>query len=51
MTLGVMQAGGTPQRISDDDLAGLPDLGAGFNVDTMWRFLTRRVAGGSPRWR
>lgn len=43
-TLAVLSAGGTPQPISEEDLAGLPDLGAGFNVETMWRYLKRRVA-------
>ena len=42
-TLAVLQAGGTPQAIDDADLAELPDLGAGFNVDTMWRHLLRRL--------
>jgi ribulose-5-phosphate 4-epimerase/fuculose-1-phosphate aldolase len=41
-TLAILQAGGTPRPISDEDLAGLPDLGGGFNVDTMWRHLCRR---------
>lgn len=43
MTLTVRQAGGTPRPISDDDLAALPDLGGGFNVDTMWRHLLTRL--------
>lgn len=43
-TLDVLQAGGTPVRLSDEDLAALPDLGAGFTVDTMWRHLTLRTA-------
>ena len=42
-TLAVLQAGGTPRAIDDADLAELPDLGAGFNVDTMWRHLLRRL--------
>jgi ribulose-5-phosphate 4-epimerase/fuculose-1-phosphate aldolase len=42
-TLDILAAGGVPQPISDDDLAGLPDLGGGFNVDTMWRHLVRRL--------
>jgi ribulose-5-phosphate 4-epimerase/fuculose-1-phosphate aldolase len=44
MTLAVRAAGGTPVPISDDDLAALPDLGAGFTVDTMWRHLVARTA-------
>lgn len=43
MTLAVLSAGGTPRPITDADLAGLPDLGGGFNVDTMWRHLVRRT--------
>jgi len=43
MTLAVRQAGGTPRPISDDDLAALPDLGGGFNVETMWRHLLTRL--------
>jgi 3,4-dihydroxyphthalate decarboxylase len=43
MTLAVRQAGGTPRAISDDDLAALPDLGGGFNVETMWRHLLTRL--------
>lgn len=42
-TLTVLQAGGTPERISYADLAELPDLGGGFNVETMWRHLLRRT--------
>jgi ribulose-5-phosphate 4-epimerase/fuculose-1-phosphate aldolase len=43
ITLTVMSAGSTPRPISDEDLAGLPDLGGGFNVETMWRHLVRRA--------
>jgi ribulose-5-phosphate 4-epimerase/fuculose-1-phosphate aldolase len=43
MTLAVRQAGGTPRAISDEDLAALPDLGGGFNVETMWRHLLTRL--------
>ena len=42
-TLAILSAGGTPRPITDADLAGLPDLGGGFNVDTMWRHLVRRT--------
>ncbi|HEY7176676.1 MAG TPA: class II aldolase/adducin family protein [Micromonosporaceae bacterium] len=42
-TLAVLSAGGDPRRIDDADLAGLPDLGGAFNVDTMWRHLVRRT--------
>lgn len=43
MTLAVLQAGGKPEAISEQDLALLPDLGGGFNVETMWRHLQRRI--------
>lgn len=43
-TLAIVQAGGTPEPISDEDLAELPDLGGGFNIETMWRHLQRRAA-------
>jgi 3,4-dihydroxyphthalate decarboxylase len=43
ITLTVLSAGGTPTPISEEDLAGLPDLGGGFNVDTMWRHLVGRL--------
>jgi 3,4-dihydroxyphthalate decarboxylase len=42
-TLAVLQAGGRAEAISKDDLDGLPDLGGGFNIETMWRFLTRQL--------
>jgi ribulose-5-phosphate 4-epimerase/fuculose-1-phosphate aldolase len=44
MTLAVLAAGGTPEPISDADMASLPDLGDGFNVDAMWRFLSAQTA-------
>jgi len=43
MTLAIRSAGGTPRSIGEQDLAGLPDLGGGFNVETMWRHLVRRT--------
>lgn len=43
MTLTVRQAGGIPRAIGDDDLAALPDLGGGFNVETMWRYLLTKL--------
>jgi ribulose-5-phosphate 4-epimerase/fuculose-1-phosphate aldolase len=45
-SLAVRRAGGTPRPIADADLAELPDLGGGFNVETMWRHLLTRV--GNP---
>lgn len=35
--LRVRAAGTTPEPIPEADLAELPDLGAGFNLDTLWR--------------
>ena len=43
MTLAVVGAGGKPTAIPEEDLAQLPDLGGGFNVETMWRHLRRRT--------
>jgi 3,4-dihydroxyphthalate decarboxylase len=43
VTLAVLQAGGSPTPIPEEDLVALPDLGGGFNVDTMWRHLLRRT--------
>jgi 3,4-dihydroxyphthalate decarboxylase len=42
-TLTVLQAGGEPVPISAEDLASLPDLGAGFNVQVMWRYALTRL--------
>lgn len=44
MTLAVHGAGRVPAPIGDEDLAGLPDLGDGFNVDAMWRYLCASTA-------
>ena len=38
LSLGVLAAGHTPHPITDRDLAALPDLGAGFNETTLWRY-------------
>jgi 3,4-dihydroxyphthalate decarboxylase len=43
MTLSVRAAGGTLAPITDEELAGLPDLGPAFNVETMWRHLCARA--------
>ena len=42
-SLAVLSAGGTPTPIDDADLAELPDLGAGFTVETRWRHLISRL--------
>jgi 3,4-dihydroxyphthalate decarboxylase len=46
MSLAVRHAGGTPRPIGGADLAELPDLGGGFQVETMWRHLLTRL--GNP---
>jgi ribulose-5-phosphate 4-epimerase/fuculose-1-phosphate aldolase len=52
MTLDLHAVGARPVAIADADLAQLPDLGAGFTVDTMWRHLIRRTAAAArPVWR
>lgn len=43
MHLAVMQAGGVPTPIDDDDLSDLPDLGGTFNEGHVWRFLLREL--------
>jgi ribulose-5-phosphate 4-epimerase/fuculose-1-phosphate aldolase len=47
MTLTVRAAGGNPVPISNADLAQLLELGAGLNIQAMWRHLTARAAAGS----
>ncbi|WP_326836445.1 class II aldolase/adducin family protein [Amycolatopsis rhabdoformis] len=42
-TLALVQAGGKPVAIPDEDLALLPDLGGAFTVATMWRHVVRRT--------
>ncbi|MGH6656331.1 MAG: class II aldolase/adducin family protein [Actinocrinis sp.] len=42
-SLTVLQSGGTPRPIGAEDLAALPDLGGGFNVEVLWRHLERRL--------
>ena len=37
LTVAVCSTGAVPLPIPDDDLAELPDLGAGFNEATLWR--------------
>lgn len=49
ITLRVRTAGGRPAPIDPADLAGLPDLGAAFTVDTLWRHLLRRLDTAQPR--
>ncbi len=51
MTLAVRAAGSEPVAIADADLAQLPDLGAGLNVETLWRHLVSQAATAWPsRW-
>jgi len=44
MSMRVATAGGTPTAIPAADLAQLPDLGAGFNDEMLWRHHERRLA-------
>ncbi|HEX5493564.1 MAG TPA: class II aldolase/adducin family protein [Mycobacteriales bacterium] len=43
MMLAVAGTGASLVAVPDEDLAELPDLGAGFNVSTMWRHLCARI--------
>lgn len=43
ITLAVHAVGGTPAAIPDEDIAELPDLGAGFNETTLWRHHLRAL--------
>lgn len=43
MHLAVLQAGGEPEPIDEDDLSDLPDLGGAFNDGHVWRFLMREL--------
>ncbi len=45
MSLMVTAAGGRLVDIPDEDFAELPDLGAGFNIDTAWRHELARLPG------
>jgi ribulose-5-phosphate 4-epimerase/fuculose-1-phosphate aldolase len=50
MTLAVRAAGAEPAAIAPADLAQLPDLGSGLNVETMWRHLvTQAATARTPR--
>ena len=44
MASRVAALGATPRAIAPDDLAQLPDLGAAFNDDMVWRHHERRLA-------
>lgn len=44
--LRVRAAGATPAPIPPEDLAELPDLGSGFNLDTLWRHHVAMVERG-----
>ena len=43
MVCRVAELGGTPRPLPDADLAELPDLGAAFNVDVVWRHHEQRL--------
>lgn len=43
LSLQIVSVGGTLQDLPADDMAELPDLGAGFNTDTAWRHELARL--------
>lgn len=43
LALTVVSAGGTLQDLPPEDMAELPDLGGGFNVETAWRHELSRL--------
>jgi ribulose-5-phosphate 4-epimerase/fuculose-1-phosphate aldolase len=43
ITLGVVQAGGTPAPLPPEDVAELPDLGSTLNVGHLWRYHLARL--------
>ena len=45
LSLDVVSAGGTLRALPPEDLAELPDLGAGFNTGTAWRHELSRLEG------
>lgn len=47
MSLTVASAGGRLQRLPDEDLAELPDLGGPFTLGTAWRHELARLGPGS----
>lgn len=47
LTLDVLRVGGKPTPISPDDMAELPDLGAGFNETFLWRHHIARLRAES----
>lgn len=50
LSMNIVSAGGTLSDIPDQDMAELPDLGAGFNTDTAWRHEVARIAGVATAW-
>ena len=47
LALAVASAGGVPRDLPPEDLAELPDLGAGLNVEIAWRHELARLGQGS----
>jgi ribulose-5-phosphate 4-epimerase/fuculose-1-phosphate aldolase len=45
LSMDILSAGGTLSDLSDEDMAELPDLGAGFNTGTAWRHEMARIDG------
>ncbi|GAB2962195.1 class II aldolase/adducin family protein [Amycolatopsis acidiphila] len=48
LSLRVVSAGGTLRDLPAEDMAELPDLGAGFNTDTAWRHELARLERSAP---
>ncbi|MGJ9372530.1 class II aldolase/adducin family protein [Nesterenkonia sp. CF4.4] len=45
LSIDILSAGGTLRDIPDEDMAELPNLGAGFNTETAWRHEMARING------
>jgi ribulose-5-phosphate 4-epimerase/fuculose-1-phosphate aldolase len=45
LSLDILSAGGTLNDLIEEDMAELPDLGAGFNTSTAWRHEMARIDG------
>lgn len=45
LSMDILSAGGALRDLADEDMAELPDLGAGFNTGTAWRHEMARIDG------
>ncbi|MGJ9403582.1 class II aldolase/adducin family protein [Arthrobacter sp. KK5.5] len=45
LSMDILSAGGTLRDLANEDMAELPDLGAGFNTGTAWRHEMARIDG------